>query len=92
MAPEYQEAFGEHAYDDAGNYIGEYQAGGFTPETEAQAAWADYVTEGEGAAEGGEAPPEGGGDLPATGPAPDRAAGPASQPAAGPASEAPIEG
>ncbi|HEV3400723.1 MAG TPA: 30S ribosomal protein S1 [Acidimicrobiales bacterium] len=45
VAPEYQEAFGEHAYDDAGNYIGEYQAGGFTPETEAQAAWADYVAD-----------------------------------------------
>jgi small subunit ribosomal protein S1 len=45
VAPEYQEAFGDHAYDDAGNYIGEYQAGGFTPETEAQAAWADYVAD-----------------------------------------------
>ncbi len=42
VAPEYQEAFGEHAYDEAGNYIGEYQAGEFTPETEAQAAWADF--------------------------------------------------
>ena len=46
VAPEYQEAFGEHAYDAAGNYIGDYQAGGFTPETEAQAAWADeYAAE-----------------------------------------------
>ncbi|HEX8769429.1 MAG TPA: 30S ribosomal protein S1 [Acidimicrobiales bacterium] len=45
VAAEYQEAFGEHAYDDQGNYIGEYEAAGFTPETEAQAAWADYVVE-----------------------------------------------
>jgi len=51
VAPEYQEAFGEHAYDEAGNYIGEYQAGEFTPETEAQAAWADF-TPGDGTAEG----------------------------------------
>ena len=45
VAAEYQEAFGEHAYDDEGNYIGEYAAVDFTPETEAQAAWADYVVE-----------------------------------------------
>ena len=42
VAAEYQEAFGAHAYDDQGNYIGEYPAE-FTPETEAQAAWADYA-------------------------------------------------
>ncbi|MGI9022850.1 MAG: hypothetical protein ACR2HV_06415, partial [Acidimicrobiales bacterium] len=45
------------AYDEAGNYIGEYQAGEFTPETEAQAAWADFDP-GAGSAEGGA--PEGG--------------------------------
>ena len=45
VAAEYQEAFGEHAYDAEGNYIGEYAAVDFTPETEAQAAWADYVVE-----------------------------------------------
>ena len=45
VAAEYQEAFGEHAYDAEGNYIGEYAAADFTPETEAQAAWADYVVE-----------------------------------------------
>ncbi len=55
VAPEYQEAFGEHAYDEAGNYIGEYQAGEFTPETEAQAAWADF-TPGDGTTEGAESP------------------------------------
>ncbi|MDQ6927537.1 MAG: 30S ribosomal protein S1 [Actinomycetota bacterium] len=49
VAAEYQEAFGEHAYDSEGNYIGEYEAAGFTPETEAQAAWADYVVEAGGA-------------------------------------------
>ncbi len=40
VAPEYQEAFGEHAYDEHGNYIGDYPAAGFTPESEGQAAWA----------------------------------------------------
>jgi len=45
VAEEYREAFGEHAYDAEGNYIGgyDYGAADFTPETEAQAAWADYV-------------------------------------------------
>ncbi|MDQ4133832.1 MAG: 30S ribosomal protein S1 [Actinomycetota bacterium] len=49
VAAEYQEAFGDHAYDAQGNYIGEYQAAteyqsaDFTPETEAQAAWAEYA-------------------------------------------------
>ncbi|MGH9062731.1 MAG: 30S ribosomal protein S1, partial [Acidimicrobiales bacterium] len=42
VAAEYREAFGEHAYDEHGNYIGafDYTATDFTPETEAQAAWA----------------------------------------------------
>ncbi len=45
VAPEYQEAFGEHAYDSEGNYIGGFSIAdtGFTPETEAQAAWAEYL-------------------------------------------------
>jgi len=45
VAEEYREAFGEHAYDAEGNYIGTYDYSGaeFTPETEAQAAWADYA-------------------------------------------------
>ncbi|MGO9196046.1 MAG: 30S ribosomal protein S1 [Acidimicrobiales bacterium] len=42
VAEEYQEAFGEHAYDEQGNYIGYDYSTEFTPETEAQAAWADY--------------------------------------------------
>ena len=41
VSEEYREAFGEHAYDEQGNYIGyDYQGSEFTPETEAQAAWA----------------------------------------------------
>ncbi len=45
VAAEYQEAFGEHNYDEYGNYIGPYAAVEFTPETESQAAWAEYVAE-----------------------------------------------
>src|SRR6266851_6503778 len=47
VAEEYREAFGEHAYDDEGNYIGtfDYAHTEFTPETEAQKAWADYAAE-----------------------------------------------
>ncbi|MGP8162561.1 MAG: 30S ribosomal protein S1 [Acidimicrobiales bacterium] len=43
VAEEYREAFGEHAYDAEGNYIGafDYTPAPFTPETEAQAAWAE---------------------------------------------------
>ncbi|HUW03660.1 MAG TPA: 30S ribosomal protein S1 [Acidimicrobiales bacterium] len=45
VAPEYQEHFGEHAYDDEGNYIG---SGGTS---EAEEAWSEYFAEnGEGAA------------------------------------------
>jgi small subunit ribosomal protein S1 len=48
VAEEYREAFGEHAYDAEGNYIGnfDYSAVDFTPETEAQAAWVDVVASG----------------------------------------------
>jgi small subunit ribosomal protein S1 len=47
VAAEYREHFGEHAYDEQGNYIGtfDYANADFTPETEAQKAWADYVHE-----------------------------------------------
>src|SRR5579872_1875919 len=58
VSEEYQEAFGAHAYDEEGNYIGSHDYGDleFTPETEAQAAWADYVAEEAGRAhEGGDA-------------------------------------
>src|SRR4029077_2553144 len=42
VAQEYQEAFGEHAYDEHGQYIG---AADFEPESESQAAWADLAAE-----------------------------------------------
>ncbi|MEJ7765688.1 MAG: S1 RNA-binding domain-containing protein, partial [Acidimicrobiales bacterium] len=42
VSAEYREHFGEHAYDDQGNYIGADYTG-FEPETEAQAAWADLA-------------------------------------------------
>ena len=52
VAAEYREAFGEHAYDEQGNYIGAYAD--FEPESEAQAAWAEFLVE-----SGGAAPQEG---------------------------------
>jgi small subunit ribosomal protein S1 len=46
VAAEYREHFGEHAYDDQGNYIGAaVSTTEFTPDNEAQAAWADYARE-----------------------------------------------
>jgi small subunit ribosomal protein S1 len=55
VAAEYREAFGEHAYDDQGNYIGaDYSS--FEPESEAQAAWAEYLEQtGQTAAEAAQA-------------------------------------
>ena len=38
VASEYQEHFGEHAYDDEGNYIGSVDSG-------AEEAWAEYYAE-----------------------------------------------
>ena len=44
VAAEYREAFGEHAYDEEGNYIGiDYTT--FDPDNESQAAWADLAAE-----------------------------------------------
>ncbi len=55
VAAEYREAFGEHAYDEHGNYIGAgYTA--FEPESEAQAAWAGYLEEQAHAQEAPETP------------------------------------
>jgi len=54
VSEEYREAFGSHAYDAEGNYIGGMNYGEFTPETEAQAAWAEFAVDApavEGAAE-----------------------------------------
>jgi small subunit ribosomal protein S1 len=53
VAAEYREHFGEHAYDEAGNYIGVTE---FEPETEAQAAWAEWAAE-YAAQNAGAAPP-----------------------------------
>ncbi|MFZ6002378.1 MAG: 30S ribosomal protein S1 [Actinomycetota bacterium] len=50
VAAEYQEHFGEHAYDDEGNYIGPV----IEHSEEAEAAWAEYF---EAPAAGGEAAP-----------------------------------
>jgi small subunit ribosomal protein S1 len=50
VAAEYREHFGEHAYDEHGNYIGTFE-----PETEAQAAWADFAAD-ESEVEGPEGP------------------------------------
>src|SRR6202453_3123140 len=58
VAAEYREAVGEHAYDEQGNYIGGAGFAGFEPESEAQAAWAEYLEAG-----GTEAPPEGQTDV-----------------------------
>ncbi|MGI9601611.1 MAG: 30S ribosomal protein S1 [Acidimicrobiales bacterium] len=49
VAAEYQEHFGEHAYDDEGNYIG--SGTDYTEE-----AWADYFPDGENTGETTEAP------------------------------------
>ena len=64
VAAEYQEHFGEHAYDEEGNYIGGLDEGS----TEAQEAWAEYYAEHpEEAPDGqdtGMPPTEEGGDEP----------------------------
>jgi small subunit ribosomal protein S1 len=86
VAEEYREHFGEHAYDEHGNYIGVFE-----PETEAQAAWADFAAEPGPAPEAGagsdpaaaEAPP-----APAAAPAPPAEAAPAQAP---PAPAPPVE-
>jgi small subunit ribosomal protein S1 len=53
VAAEYREVFGEHTYDDQGNYVGPSFAD-FEPESEAQAAWAEYLEETATAADSGE--------------------------------------
>ena len=76
VAAEYQEHFGEHAYDDEGNYIGSGIEG--EGPSEAEEAWTAYY------AEQGDAPaPEGDEPTAAEG---DEA--PAEEPAAAPAAEA----
>ena len=45
VAAEYQEHFGEHAYDDQGNYIGPTAPEGGGEPTDAEQAWAEYYQE-----------------------------------------------
>ena len=67
VAEEYREAFGEHAYDEQGNYIGyDYNAAEFTPETEAQAAWLEEFANMQAAAHP-TAAPDGEGEAEASG-------------------------
>ncbi len=89
VAAEYQEHFGEHAYDEEGNYIGtaDYDA------TEARAAWEEFYenegAEGGAPAEGAEAAP--GAEAPAEGAAPEAPAAEAAPESAPEAAEAPVE-
>jgi small subunit ribosomal protein S1 len=52
VAAEYREAFGEHAYDEQGNYVGNIDYASFDPDNESQAAWADLAAEYGGGQEG----------------------------------------
>ncbi|MDQ3462895.1 MAG: hypothetical protein M3471_07695, partial [Actinomycetota bacterium] len=54
VSAEYQQHFGEHAYDESGNYVG-------APDVvDAEQAWAEYYAEyGDGSTEGGAAGGEG---------------------------------
>ncbi len=56
VAAEYQEHFGEHAFDDSGNYIGGTADGG---DYNAEEAWAEYYEE----AKSSEAPDEAGAEV-----------------------------
>jgi small subunit ribosomal protein S1 len=93
VAQEYQEAFGEHAYDEQGNYMGTTE---FEPETEAQAAWADlaaeYTTGGDATSEpaGESAEPAESAAEPAE-PAPEAPADTVEEPATAAAADAPQE-
>ena len=52
VAAEYREHFGDHAYDDAGNYIGVDFSAEFEPDNDSQAAWADLAAPAAPAVEG----------------------------------------
>jgi small subunit ribosomal protein S1 len=45
VAAEYREHFGEHAFDESGNYVGNIDYTSFEPDNESQAAWADLAEE-----------------------------------------------
>jgi small subunit ribosomal protein S1 len=59
VAAEYRDAFGEHAYDAEGNYVGPSFTD-FEPESEAQQAWAEYLEQTNNPAPGA---PDGQGDA-----------------------------
>ena len=91
VAAEYREHFGEHAYDEQGNYIGVTE---FTPDNEAQAAWADYAAEygldpktGEALASGEAAPAPGAEAAPEAAPAPEASPAPEAEAEAPPVEE-----
>ena len=66
VAAEYREHFGEHAFDESGNYVGNIDYTHFEPETESQAAWADLAEEyTAGSGDGGESAGDAAGDEPA---------------------------
>ncbi|MCL2394090.1 MAG: 30S ribosomal protein S1 [Acidimicrobiaceae bacterium] len=65
VAAEYRDAFGEHAYDDEGNYVGPSFTD-FEPESEAQQAWAEYLEQTNSGGGAGEAEPAGLGEENAT--------------------------
>ena len=89
VAAEYQEHFGEHAYDDQGNYIGP----SVEHSPEADEAWAEYYEQSPEAAEAAAAAAAVDGDAEAGGevaaPAPDQAE-PAPTAPTGPAPAAPV--
>ena len=60
VAQEYQEHFGEHAFDDEGNYIGPSEV-----DPDVEAAWAEYYAELDGGNPDAEAPTEGAAPAPA---------------------------
>ncbi|HMK13202.1 MAG TPA: hypothetical protein VK461_16560 [Acidimicrobiales bacterium] len=55
MSEEYREHFGEHAYDEQGNYIGPAVA---ADDADREAAWAEYYNEYGGNPADNSAPPE----------------------------------
>jgi small subunit ribosomal protein S1 len=91
VAEEYREHFGEHAYDEQGNYIGPEVAAGFEPETEAQKAWAEEYAAQYGTDPAAAGPPEGGEAAPAA-PAGPETASAAESPESPAAGEPPAAG
>jgi small subunit ribosomal protein S1 len=82
VAAEYQEHFGEHAYDDQGNYIGP----SVEHSPEADEAWAEYYEQSPEGAEGA-GPPAGEGAAPAPAPPAEGEAAPEGPAAPAPAAD-----